>query len=161
MPTFPQICLLGYRDLIRSVSLLLMPWLHAPPDHQQPWYWICEICMSWSLTRKISTTYVLSVWWKDINCKYIFIFLMEKWTHKWLTYIFPWMFRSYRLCILFFLVICTSVNVSNLINCVDLCRVAHDWLAPSRRCDQLGNRQLCPKIHLSAPGINSLAPGRS
>ena len=29
-----------YSRKTRSVVWLLMPWLHASPDHQLPWYWI-------------------------------------------------------------------------------------------------------------------------
>ena len=42
----------SYLSLIRSVSWLLMPCLLASPGHQQPWYWLCKICKSWSYTRK-------------------------------------------------------------------------------------------------------------
>ena len=43
---------LSYLDLLRSLSWLLMPWFLASPDHQQPWYWLCEIGKSWSFRRK-------------------------------------------------------------------------------------------------------------
>ena len=36
----------------RSVSWLLMPWLLTSPGHQQPWYWLCRLCKSWSYWRK-------------------------------------------------------------------------------------------------------------
>ena len=29
-----------------------MPWLLSSPGHQQPWYWPCRICRSWSYLRK-------------------------------------------------------------------------------------------------------------
>ena len=29
-----------------------MPWLHASPCHQQPWYWLCRIVMSLYYMRK-------------------------------------------------------------------------------------------------------------
>ena len=38
--------------LTRSISWLLMPWLLTSPGHQQPWYWLCRICRSWSYLRK-------------------------------------------------------------------------------------------------------------
>ena len=34
--------------LTRSISWLLMPWLLTSPGHQQPWYWLFQICRSWS-----------------------------------------------------------------------------------------------------------------
>ena len=42
----------SYFGLIRSISWLLMPWLLTSPCHQQPWYWLCRICRSWSYSRK-------------------------------------------------------------------------------------------------------------
>ena len=42
----------SYLDLTRSISWLLMPWLLVSPGHQQPWYWLCRICKSWSYLRK-------------------------------------------------------------------------------------------------------------
>ena len=42
----------SYLGLTRSISWLLMPWLLTSPGHQQPWYWLCSICRSWSYTRK-------------------------------------------------------------------------------------------------------------
>ena len=30
----------SYLGLIRSMSWLLMPWLHASPGHQHQWYWL-------------------------------------------------------------------------------------------------------------------------
>ena len=42
----------SYLGLIRSISWLLMPWLLTSPGHQQPWYWLCGICRSWSYLRK-------------------------------------------------------------------------------------------------------------
>ena len=44
----------SYLSLIRSISLLLMPWLLASPGHQQPRYWLGEIGRSWSFTRNDS-----------------------------------------------------------------------------------------------------------
>ena len=41
-----------YLGFTRSISWLLMPWLHTSPGHQQPWYWPCRICRSWSYLRK-------------------------------------------------------------------------------------------------------------
>ena len=43
---------LSYLGLTRSISRLLMPWLLTSPGHQQPWYWLCRICRSWSYFRK-------------------------------------------------------------------------------------------------------------
>ena len=42
----------SYLGLTRSISCLLMPWLLTSPGHQQPWYWLCRICRSWSYLRK-------------------------------------------------------------------------------------------------------------
>ena len=42
----------SYLDLTRSISWLLMPWLLTSPGYQQPWYWLCRICRSWSYLRK-------------------------------------------------------------------------------------------------------------
>ena len=43
---------LSYLGLTRSISWLLMLWLLTSPGHQQPWYWLCRICRSWSYLRK-------------------------------------------------------------------------------------------------------------
>ena len=42
----------SYLGLTRSISWLLMPWLLTSPGHQQPWYWLCRICRSWSSLGK-------------------------------------------------------------------------------------------------------------
>ena len=42
----------SYLGLTRSISWLLMPWLLTSPGQQQPWYWLCRICRSWSYLRK-------------------------------------------------------------------------------------------------------------
>ena len=42
----------SYLGLSKSISWLLMPWLLTSPGHQQPWYWLCGICRSWSYLRK-------------------------------------------------------------------------------------------------------------
>ena len=42
----------SYLGLTRSISWLLMPWLLTSPWHQQPWYWLCRTCRSWSYMRK-------------------------------------------------------------------------------------------------------------
>ena len=42
----------SYLCLTRSISWLLMPWFLMSPGHQQPWYWLCTICRSWSCLRK-------------------------------------------------------------------------------------------------------------
>ena len=42
----------SYLGLTRSISWLLLPWLLMSPGHQQPWYWLCRICRSWSYLRK-------------------------------------------------------------------------------------------------------------
>ena len=42
----------SYLGLTRSIWWLLMPWLLTSPGHQQPWYWLCRICRSWSYLRK-------------------------------------------------------------------------------------------------------------
>ena len=51
--------------LTMSIAWLLMLWLLA--GHQQPWYWLCKICKSWSYTRK------------DFN--YLWFVRVEEW-HK-------------------------------------------------------------------------------
>ena len=43
-----------YQDLIKLISLLLMPWLLVSPGHQQTWCWLFEIGKSLSYTRKDS-----------------------------------------------------------------------------------------------------------
>ena len=42
----------SYLGFIRSMSWLLMTWLLTSPGHQQPWYWLYKICMSFSYLRK-------------------------------------------------------------------------------------------------------------
>ena len=34
-----------YSGILRSMSWLLGPWLHASPGHQQQWHWQCEMRM--------------------------------------------------------------------------------------------------------------------
>ena len=41
-----------YLGLTRPISWLLMPWRRKETGHQQPWYWLCRICRSWSYLRK-------------------------------------------------------------------------------------------------------------
>ena len=60
-----------YPGLTRSIPWLLMPWPLTSPGPQHPRYWLCEIARSLSSMR-ISTTYVLSVWRNDRNCKTCF-----------------------------------------------------------------------------------------
>ena len=70
----------SYHGLTRSISWLLMPWLLVSPGHQQPWYWLCKLCRSLTpcLTQgRISITHVMSVCRNDINCKYMFISLVQ------------------------------------------------------------------------------------
>ena len=59
----------SYLGLTRSISWLLMPWLLTSPGHQQPWYWHCRICKSWSYLRE------------DLNYMYLRRINVEKW-HK-------------------------------------------------------------------------------
>ena len=42
----------SYLGLISLMSWLLMPWLLTSPGHQQPWYWLYRICMSFCYLRK-------------------------------------------------------------------------------------------------------------
>ena len=42
----------SFLGLTRSISWLLMPWLLTSPGHQQPWFWLCRICRSFSYLRK-------------------------------------------------------------------------------------------------------------
>ena len=58
----------SYLGFNRSVSILLMPWLLASPGHQHPWYWLC---------RRNSTVCIHSSSRNVINCRYMFIFLLE------------------------------------------------------------------------------------
>ena len=53
--------------LTRSIPWLLMPWLLTSPGQQQPWYWLCRICRSWSYVRKDLSTCVISMWSNDIK----------------------------------------------------------------------------------------------
>ena len=76
----------SYLGLTRSISWLLMPWLLMSPGHQQPWYWLCRICRSWSSLRKDLSTCVLSMWSNDIKCKYMSMFPLKKLALKWLSY---------------------------------------------------------------------------
>ena len=55
----------SYLSLIRSISLLLMPWLLASPGQQQQWHWLWEIGKSLSYTRK--------------NSNYLYIVSVEEW----------------------------------------------------------------------------------
>ena len=50
-----------------------MPWLLTSPGHQQPWYWLCRICKSWSYLRK--------------DFKYLCHINVEKW-HKMQIYVY-------------------------------------------------------------------------
>ena len=60
-----------YLGLTRSIS-----WLLTSPGHQQPWYWLCRICRSWSYLRILSTCFI-SMWSNDIKCKYVFRFPLQ------------------------------------------------------------------------------------
>ena len=61
----------SYLGLARSISWLLMTWLSALPDHQQPWYWQCKLgSLPWG---RISTTSVMSMWRHDIRYKCVFV----------------------------------------------------------------------------------------
>ena len=42
----------SYLGLTRSITWLLRPWPLTSPEHQQPCYWLCRICRSWSYLRK-------------------------------------------------------------------------------------------------------------
>ena len=72
----------SYLGLTRSISWLLMPWLLTSPGHQQPWYWLCRICRSWSYLRKDFITSVKSMWSNGIKCKYMFTFPLKNLAHK-------------------------------------------------------------------------------
>ena len=51
-----------------------MPWLLMSPGHQQPWYWLCRICMSWSYLRK-DFKYLCHI---NVElCTYMFIFPLK------------------------------------------------------------------------------------
>ena len=67
----------SYLGLTRPISWLLMPWLLMSTGHQQPSYWLCRICRSWSWGRILSTC-VISIWRKDTKCNYVFIFFLKK-----------------------------------------------------------------------------------
>ena len=43
---------LSYLGLTRSISWLLVPWLLTSPGHQQPWYWLYRIYISFSYLKK-------------------------------------------------------------------------------------------------------------
>ena len=68
-------------NLTRSISWLLMPWLLASPEHQQPWYWLEQVgpCLTWERT---SNTCVISMWRNDMKCKYMFMFALKKLAYK-------------------------------------------------------------------------------
>ena len=68
---------LSYPGLNWSRSWLLMPWLLVSPGHQQSWYWLCETGRTLFYMRKDLNYYVLSVWRKDMICRYIFMFPMN------------------------------------------------------------------------------------
>ena len=68
----------SYLRLIRSISWLVMPWLLTSAGHQQPCYWLCRICGSWSYMRR-DFKYLCHInGSSDIKCKYMLIFPMRK-----------------------------------------------------------------------------------
>ena len=71
----------SYLGLTRSISWLMIPWLLTSPGHQQPWYWLCRICRSWSCLRLFSTV-VISIRSNDMKCKYMFIFPLKNLVRK-------------------------------------------------------------------------------
>ena len=71
----------SYLSLIRSISLLLMPWLLTSPGHQQPWYWLQYVGPGLTWGRILSTC-VISKWSNDIKCKYMFMFLLQNLARK-------------------------------------------------------------------------------
>ena len=80
----------SYLGITRSISWLLMPWLLTSPGHQQPWYWLCRIGMSWLIWGRISNNCVVSIWRNDTKWKYMFMFPLKKLArkgliHHWLT----------------------------------------------------------------------------
>ena len=72
----------SYLGLTRSISWLLMFWLLPSPGHQQLWYWLCNICRSWSYSRKDLGTCVISMWSNDINYKYMFMSPLQNLARK-------------------------------------------------------------------------------
>ena len=68
----------SYLGLAWSISWLLIPWLLTSPGHQQPWYWLCRICRSWSYLRK-DFKYLchINLGSNGIKCKYIFMFPLK------------------------------------------------------------------------------------
>ena len=70
---------LSYPGLNKSISWLLMPWLLASPGHQQPWYWLCKLGLTWG---RISTNFVMTVLRNDRNCEYMFLFLLKNLAYK-------------------------------------------------------------------------------
>ena len=65
----------SYLDLTRSISWLLKPWLLTSPGHQQPYYWLCRICRSWSYLGK--------------DFKYMCHINEELWHKMWIYVYFP------------------------------------------------------------------------
>ena len=57
-----------------SIPWLLMPWLHASPGHQQPWYWLHTIIRFLLSQVMISTACAILVSWNYRTCKCIFVF---------------------------------------------------------------------------------------
>ena len=90
MRIFPLLFLnmgvLRYLGLTRSISWLLIPWLLKLPGHQQPWYWLCRICRSWSYFRKDLSICAIPMWSNDIKCKYMFMFPLKNLARKELIY---------------------------------------------------------------------------
>ena len=79
--------------------------LLTSPGHQQPWYWLYRICGSLSYLRKcfkylchINVEEWCKMWIYVYICIYIFMFILENWTHKGLliTFCFGYIFRRFQ-----------------------------------------------------------------
>ena len=57
----------------RSISWLQMPWLLLSPGHQQPWYWLSRIGMSFSYLRK-DFNYPCHINVEEWHKMYIYVF---------------------------------------------------------------------------------------
>ena len=71
----------------RSI-LLLMPWLTAPPSHQQPLYWQCRKSVCLSSTRKPHCHMTIDIWLTELRilttnrsslCELSVIYQSTKW----------------------------------------------------------------------------------
>ena len=65
----------SYLGLTKSISWLLMPWLLTSPGHQQPWYWLCRICRSFSSYSRKDFKYLCQINVEEWHKKQIYVYI--------------------------------------------------------------------------------------